>query len=323
MGNNKSSFTEGNLSPEEISKALVDFAQKEASELAKGLPFSPRNNMDHTFSPRGHRDNIFSPKDHGSKEFNGYFSDEENSTTVESSLCLDPQALGILNGNPFGSPKYTSPCDSSFVLSLSPRSEGDEFDVSSFFPPTPTSPKNQSPVDLCSQKDVVTPDLTAESESLYATPRLESLHMSPKGSRRSRRGGLFASSFSQVPESIRSIRSDESRDFGGGSFEDLPHPESLSRRRIRQTPVTRAVSKYVAAQGNQGPSEYNNVLYSYGSVRTSERSSSYFESISSEVLSPLPRRDQQHRRASERIRGESLIVRRRLPEYGGCQLPVE
>merc|ERR1712243_475161 len=84
-------------------------------------------------------------------------------------------------------------------------------------------------------------------------------------------------------------------------------------RRQRRHHSSRRAGSMVAAQG----SEYNNVLYSYGSVRTTGTSSSYFESISSEAFSPLPRHERKNpRRVHGRIRGESPVVRRRLPEYG-------
>jgi len=135
-------------------------------------------------------------------------------------------------------------------ISLSPQSDvGD-----GFFPPTPRGASPES------RAETVCTPTSVRRYSLTQTANLDSSD-TPKGTRLSRRGGVCAFHDSQIPDSIRSLRSQHFENIGGG-----PCPEEGRTRQRTKS------------------------LHDWTTIRI-ESTSSLVESTSSETLaSPHPRR---------------------------------
>lgn len=286
MGATKSSLLENDISAQAISTALIDFAHKGAIADTK-----------EQLESKG----LSEPHKHSFDDFvHEYFSDTESEIDPIPATFEDSDAYKILQRKTMATSPMSPRDDSLVLLSLSPRSEA-EFDP---FPVTPRSPTD------CGhdESDVSTPCCVRDENSQNVDLNL---NLSPKGARLSRRGGICACTLSQVPETIRSLRSLKYEMGGeclpGATPQSAPLPEwRVKRRATFHEPSTRT-----KPSGQYG-------------LCQNERSLSYFESISSEMLSPPSCQDYKSDPSLVKPwnRKESFRELRRKSEFGGNKFPL-
>lgn len=290
MGAASSTSANGVLSPRTMKRQLSKYALTSAEQVS--VVKSPEvlyDNGAELTDEEGRRETGFS--DH--TPVSPYALSWATTPSTATSFQCDADALKVLSGKEEDSitvsgwslsRALSSSPTPELMLSLSPEADlGD-----GFFPPTPRgchTPRSRTGT-ICTPTDV---------RRLSATQNLEmDLQDSPKGVRLSRRGGMCAFHENQVPESIRSIRTQSLFDIGGELCPEGERPTSHRRFQSLQFSSTpRAV-----------------------------------ESISSEVLSP-PKRSLRRSRTdylnstSSRNSRRSMAFssRNTLANIGGSQIP--